>query len=237
MKTPRFVFLDAGGTIIEIDFRHLREVMVEEGLSAGRGTGNDGLPSDAAFLAAGRDARAWYLGHVRDGSLPLDAWHGYFERVFSGAGIPAEALPGLLTRLWERNVRAGIWQRAVPGASGTLTRLTRRGLRLAVISNSEGRVAQDIAIAGLAHHFETIVDSGLVGVEKPDPRIFAIALERVGAAPDESVYVGDIYHIDVLGARSAGLRAILLDPYRLQLDADCPRIESLGELEGVLDRN
>ena len=59
-------------------------------------------------------------------------------------------------------------------------------------------------------------------------------MERVGAAPAESVYVGDLYRIDVEGARAAGLSAVLLDRWQLQSEVDCPRIERLGELEGVL---
>ena len=57
-----------------------------------------------------------------------------------------------------------------------------------------------------------MIDSQLVGVEKPDPRIFAIALERLGLAPADGLYVGDIYEVDVIGARRAGLDVILLDP-------------------------
>ena len=77
--------------------------------------------------------------------------------------------------------------------------------------------------------------SHLVGVSKPDPRIFEIALARLGASPEESVYVGDLYGIDVRGARSAGLSAVLIDRWDLQPDADCPRIACLGELERTID--
>ena len=61
-----------------------------------------------------------------------------------------------------------------------------------------------------------------MGVEKPDPRIFQIALERAGLEPSEAAYVGDLYSIDVLGARAAGLHAVLMDPGACWPPRDCP---------------
>jgi putative hydrolase of the HAD superfamily len=72
-------------------------------------------------------------------------------------------------------------------------------------------------------------------VEKPDPRLFRLALQRAGAAPEEAVHVGDLYEVDVVGARAAGIRAILLDPAGLYPEADCPRVRSLGELAAHMD--
>lgn len=73
-------------------------------------------------------------------------------------------------------------------------------------------------------------------MEKPDPRLFEIALERSGARRDETLHVGDLYHVDVLGARAAGLRAALVDEAGLYPNADCLRIRSLAELPSVIDR-
>jgi putative hydrolase of the HAD superfamily len=67
-------------------------------------------------------------------------------------------------------------------------------------------------------------------VEKPDPRFFAIALERSGAERATTIHVGDLYHVDVVGARAAGLRGVLLDEAGLRPDADCPRVRTLPEL-------
>ena len=68
------------------------------------------------------------------------------------------------------------------------------------------------------------------GVEKPDPRLFRIALDRAAARPESTIHVGDLYQVDVVGARAAGLRAVLLDETNLRPDADCDRVASLGEL-------
>ena len=228
MRSVSFVFLDAGGTLVDVEYRYLREVLV--------GPGADGQPPDEAFERGEREARAWFLGRMREGGAPLDAWKGYFERVYRGAGVSENRLPDLLDRLWERNLRDGLWHRPVSGAAETLERLERAGFRLAVISNAEGRVADDLAQAGLARWFETIVDSHEVGVAKPDPRIFEIALGRMGARPEEAVYVGDIHAFDVVGARAAGLQAILIDRWGLQEDSDSLRVGRIEDVTAILDR-
>jgi putative hydrolase of the HAD superfamily len=87
---------------------------------------------------------------------------------------------------------------------------------------------------GLAGYFDTILDSFLEGVEKPDPEIFRRALARVGAAPERALHVGDLYHVDVLGARAAGVAPALIDSAGLYPDADCPRFASLLDLVDAL---
>jgi FMN phosphatase YigB (HAD superfamily) len=72
-------------------------------------------------------------------------------------------------------------------------------------------------------------------VEKPDPAIFALALERLGAPPDTAMYVGDVFSIDVLGARRAGLDAVLIDTLgRYPGAVDCARISRLADLLDLL---
>ena len=229
MPVIRNVLFDAGGTLLDLEYQRLREVLAAEVPTL------TPLPGEFDFARGERDARAWFLAHVQRGLPPADAWNGYFERVLAGAGVPRTEIPSILTALWRKNLAEGLWHRPVPDAVATVAALRARGLRLAVVSNAEGRVAADLEEAGLAQYFETIVDSHLVGVSKPDPRIFEIALARLGASPEESVYVGDLYGIDVRGARSAGLSAVLIDRWDLQPDADCPRIACLGELERTID--
>jgi len=112
-----------------------------------------------------------------------------------------------------------------------LDALRARGLALGVVSNADGRVEADLVRAGLRGRFATVVDSHVVGVEKPDPAIFHLALAHMDAEPATTLYVGDVFSIDVLGARSAGLAAVLLDPLGDYPGADgCPRIRRLAEL-------
>jgi putative hydrolase of the HAD superfamily len=120
--------------------------------------------------------------------------------------------------------------RPAADAHACLDALAARGFRLGVVSNSNGRVRSLLEAAGLAAPLGCVVDSGVVGVEKPDPRIFAIAAERLGAAPAACVYVGDFHSLDVLGARAAGMYGVLLDPLGVWDGVAAPRVASLTEL-------
>ena len=117
----------------------------------------------------------------------------------------------------------------------SLARFRARGLRLAVVSNANGTVGALFDRLELTPFFDAVLDSAVEGVEKPDPRLFLLALERLGALPGEAVHVGDFYSVDVVGARAAGIRPILLDELGLYPDADCPRVRSLAELAEHLD--
>jgi putative hydrolase of the HAD superfamily len=105
-----------------------------------------------------------------------------------------------------------------------------------VISNADGRIEDVLTRCGIASCFRTITDSGLVGYEKPHPEIFRQALQTMNAKPEESLYVGDVYSVDYLGATSAGMQAILMDVPGAYRDKGAPRVESLEELQKVLRR-
>ena len=125
------------------------------------------------------------------------------------------------------------WTRIAPGTTDVLDRLAQR-YELGVISNSDGTMDRLLKAVGLSRYFRTIVDSGTVGYQKPSPEIFRRALESMGAEPAQSVYVGDIYSVDYLGARGAGLNAVLIDELGTYDGLDLPRIRKLAELEALL---
>ena len=137
----------------------------------------------------------------------------YLRYVLLGLGITDAGEVEAIAR-WRRgyNPPVGLWKRAYPGAMAALRRVKAAGLVVGVISNSNGSVRSILEATGLAPHLDFVIDSAVVGVEKPDPRIFRLALERAGVPAGAAVYVGDLYSIDVLGARRAGLDAVLLDP-------------------------
>jgi putative hydrolase of the HAD superfamily len=89
---------------------------------------------------------------------------------------------------------------------------------------------------GIADCFESVTDSGIVGFEKPHPKIFAAALETMQVRPDESLYVGDVYSVDYVGARNAGMQAVLFDVAGAYRDRKLPRVESMEQLETSLTR-
>ncbi len=135
----------------------------------------------------------------------------FLDQILRGLGLEEEsARKAAAAAVGAEHARANLWSRAGEGASATLSTLRERGYRIGVVSNADGRVRALLDSAGLSPFLEVVVDSFEVGFEKPDPRIFLTATERLQVAASECVYVGDIYSIDVVGARGAGMRAILI---------------------------
>ena len=128
-----------------------------------------------------------------------------------------------------------LWRSVMPRVPEALARLQQRGLSLVVVSNSDGTVERSLEAAGLRPYFSAVIDSALVGFEKPDPRIFTCALERCGAAPDRTLHIGDLYHADVGGARGAGIHAVLLDPFDDWTVNDCDRVPDLWAVADLFD--
>jgi HAD superfamily hydrolase (TIGR01509 family) len=117
-----------------------------------------------------------------------------------------------------------------PDVPPTLNALRAAGLRLAIVSNWDDSLTSHCDDLGLTPFFETIVGSLAVGYEKPDPRIFQAALDRLGLSAHQVIHVGDIYPSDVVGARRAGITPVLIDRYDLQPEADCLRVHSLTDI-------
>lgn len=220
------VLLDAGGVLLDLDYPYLRRLLEARGRDA---------PVEA--LAAGEAlARKEVQRRVHDGDRVADVWRDYFHVLLSHAKVPGKLHREIIDTLWEANHRVGLWTTPIPGAVESVRELKRRGYRLGVVSNAEGKVARDLDAAGFTGLFETVVDSHLVGVEKPDPRIFEIALERMSGRPETAVYLGDLPAVDVAGARAAGIAPLLLDRHDLYPDAGAPRLRSIAELPDWLDR-
>src|SRR3989442_4310656 len=134
------------------------------------------------------------------------------------------------------NGAAGLFNVAEPPAEAALKLARARGLTAGVISNSNGTIRAILRALGLLPYLDFVLDSAEVGVEKPDPRIFRLALEQARVAPREAVYVGDLYSVDVRGARAAGLDAVLLDPAGLWGERDCSRApDVLAAVRLILD--
>lgn len=122
--------------------------------------------------------------------------------------------------------------RPYAGLHEVLTELRERGYRLHVLSNNSSILPLQLDLIGVTGYFDTVSWSEEMGVEKPDERIFAMALERIGATPDEAVYVGDSHVADVWGAAAAGLTPIHADHRKRCRSDDHLRVESLF---GLLD--
>lgn len=215
----RTLLLDAGGVLVHPSFRRVAQALRGRGVSA-----------DPERLAAAESRAKKELDRPPAPGLATDAqrgWH-YFNLVLERAGIPRSAASdGALQELKAWHDRHNAWEEVPDGVRQALALLRRSGRRLAVVSNANGTVDLLLRRLGLADFFDAVLDSAVEGVEKPDPRLFLLALERVGGEAATALHVGDMYHVDVVGARAAGIRAVLVDPDDLYVGADCPRVPSL----------
>jgi putative hydrolase of the HAD superfamily len=178
------------------------------------------------------------IGHHGDGTT---IWHAYNRAYARVCGVSDERLDEATETLLAEFGRGGVWTRQVPGARDALAALAARGLRLAVVSNADGTVEEQLRVdeicqvgPGAGVEVQVVIDSGVVGVAKPDPAIFRLALEALDVAPDAAIHVGDTPAADVAGALAAGIRPILVDPYDLHPEAPCPRVGTLAEVVTLL---
>ena len=148
----------------------------------------------------------------------------YLRLILDALGITVEAVVAAMAE-WRRayNAPAGLFHVADPLGEPALKLVRDRGLTVGVISNSNGTIRSILRTLGLLPYLDFVLDSTEVGVEKPHPRIFELAVEQARVTPREAVHVGDLYSVDVRGARAAGLDAILLDPAGLWGARDCRR--------------
>ena len=224
------MLLDAGGVLLDLDYAYLRRL-----IETRRPAQTTSRPLDSTTLAMHEaEARREIHLRVKDGGRVGEAWRDYFHVILARAGVAAVDQSAMIDSLWEAHQRFGLWTVAIEGAPQAVRELRDRGLRVGVVSNAEGRVERDLDAAGFAGLLETVVDSHVVGVEKPDPTIFAIALKRLDADPATTVYAGDVPAVDVDGARAAGIAAVLVDRHGLYPDLDVPTVRSIGELPALL---
>lgn len=159
----------------------------------------------------------------------------FFDLVLSHAGIErSQATDAALDEMQAYHRVHNLWELVPPYVPEALRSLRHDGYKLVVVSNANGTVAQLMERVHIAPLVDLIIDSAIEGYEKPDPRLFDVALERAGAHRQDTVHVGDFYHIDVAGARASGLAAVLVDEAGLYDDADCPRVRSIAELAPLL---
>jgi len=164
-------------------------------------------------------------------SNDADRGGAFFNGILDAVGVPRGAQrQAALAELYAYHMEHNLWEDVDPEAATTLTQLRANGLKLAIVSNANGIVHRAFERVGLHGCFDVICDSHIEGVEKPDPRFFEIVLERTDSRPETTIHVGDLYHVDVVGARRAGLRQLLLDPHGLYATFDVDRIGALGEL-------
>jgi putative hydrolase of the HAD superfamily len=222
------VAFDAGMTLVELDLDFLARRLAERGV----------VVAPAALRVGAPTAWRHYDARVDAGGVHTRLWHELIGEIISGAGVSREVVGPAVEWLWEQQPAHNLFRAPIADMVALARRLRGEGVRTVVISNSEGGLAELLAQIGIADAFEHVIDSGRLGIEKPDPRIFAHALALLEVAPEtRAVHIGDSWSADVAGALAAGWRAIWYG--RRAVPVDDPRVahaRDAAEAAAVLER-
>jgi HAD superfamily hydrolase (TIGR01549 family) len=224
----RTVFLDAGGVLVYPNWTRISAALAGHGVIV--------QPDVLAAAEIPAKHRLDLSGTVRVTNDTSRGWL-YFNLILEEAGVrTSDATDAALAELHAFHMTSNLWELVPAHVPRALAALRQDGLRLVVVSNANGTLRDHFRRLQLDGYFDCILDSCEEGVEKPDPRLFEIALRKTGAEPATTIHVGDLYEVDVVGARAAGLRGVLLDQGWLYEQADCPRVQSLDHLVEEIGR-
>jgi putative hydrolase of the HAD superfamily len=220
------VLFDAGGTLVHLDYFFLHKELRQAGITISR----------RAIRQAEYASRAEIDRRLRGLVMDVDETRRrpYFAVLLDQLGVDTATAQRLVERFDAAHARANLWRVMLPSTPPILRELRERGLTLGVVSNADGRIATILQQCGIEQFFQVVIDSHVVGVEKPDPHIFHLALTQAQARPEQAIFVGDIYGIDVLGAERAGIRPLLLDILDSYAGVQCEKIRHLSELRTIV---
>lgn len=218
------VLLDVGGVLLLPEHDHSLAALARAGLDA---DGRDlnrlhyvGVSAmDAAAAETEQEALADYFAACAQDLCPDVALIEDVRREIEAAWLSLE------------------WTNVLDESVEALRELSRTGVKVAIVSNSNGTVERKLREAGICQvgpgrgvDVAIVVDSHVVGITKPDPAIFGIALKALDATPGATVHVGDSKRSDVAGAKAAGIRPLHFDPYELCSDDDHEHVRSLRDV-------
>lgn len=234
LQHVRAIFFDAGNTLLYPRLDERARDLTEAGFPA----------RVEDFHAAERIAKqkldAWLWPQIRQAEVPRGVdhyyWTEYLASLLGLIGAPETEHARLTSLLYEgfRNIRT--WSVVMPETPGYLVSLKEQGYFLGVISNSVGTIEDQLQHVGLRGYFQAVFDSAIVGVEKPHPEIFQMALAAARVGANEAVFVGDTNATDVGGAQLAGLHGVLIDRVGAYPHVESLRITSLPELDQVMEK-
>ncbi len=216
MAKRRYIFFDVGNTLLFPNrARILAPLPAEE------------QPTLQAWQALERRTKSEFDQGLIKGKIDHGFWWTFHTHLLNELGQFSEAVRDELVANTQNSAN---WDQILPGTREALDRIKEQ-YAIAVISNADGRIDAVLRRCGICDCFACITDSGNVGHEKPHPAIFAAALKDMNADPADSLYVGDVYSVDYVGARNAGMQAVLFDVAGTYREQEHPRVESLAELE------
>ena len=226
------VLLDAGGVLLLPDADHIQRVLQQIGHATDVATID--RSHYAAMTAVDQELARIQVG---SGGLTSAIWESSLRQIYRikklrALGLPDDRLPAVETDVFEAS-----WARVVPGAVEALQAIAAREIPIAIVSNANGTIESDLKAfnicqvgSGAGTCVVAVIDSTVVGVAKPDPAIFRLALEAAAVPPGRAIFIGDSVAIDVEGATRAGVRGLHFDPYELCDRADHDDIHALSEV-------
>jgi putative hydrolase of the HAD superfamily len=218
MAERRVIFFDVGNTLL---FPNRAKMLAP--------ISSDRHPTLQQWQALERRTKKEFDQGMLSGKVDHSFWWTFHTYLLQEIGEEA----GIRDTLVENTQNSANWDQILPGTRAALDRIGQN-FRIAVISNADGGIERVLSRCGIADCFESITDSAIVGVEKPRAEIFETALKAMQARADESLYVGDVYSVDYVGASNAGMKAVLFDVSGTYRDRELPRVESLEQLEACL---
>ena len=228
----RAVFFDVGETLVHVD-PSFSDLFVKVLAEAGHERTLDDVRNASAhiyasFSEAARDRSMWTTSPDRSRTF----WMSVYARMLEDLGVRSEdGLASTLHRAFTRLENYVLFDDVRPA----LSRLATAGLLLGVVSNFEAWLEEWFGVHDLVETFPIRVISGIEGIEKPDERIYLLALERAGVEARESVYVGDNPEFDVDPPAALGMFPVLVDRRERFPEHRGPRVRDLRELPSVLE--
>jgi HAD superfamily hydrolase (TIGR01549 family) len=220
------VSLDFGQTLAELDHSFLRARLAERAA--------DYEPE----AARRRSVEAWSrYGELKDAGHAA-AWQSMMQVFLRAGGVTEARLRELGEWLWHEQPRKNLWRRPIPGMIELVRELRSRRIPVGILSNSEGHLAELVAELGWSGDFDSIADSGKLGIDKPQPGIFRHVCAELGVPCSALVHIGDSWQADVEGALGVEAKAVWFDARHRErtLPAGVYGAASAAELREVLAR-
>jgi putative hydrolase of the HAD superfamily len=222
------VLIDVGGVLLLPDHDRIAAALAQADVHVGRD-----------LLDHAHYAGVAALDQFTEGDREI--WVRYNRTFARACNTPEDTLDDAVEHLLNEFATGAVWSRMVPGSVEALQDLAALDVKLAIVSNADGDTEQRLRELGICQigpgpgvEMAAILDSTVVGVAKPDPRIFELALDALDVPAERAMHVGDTPGADVDGARAAGVHPVLLDPYELHSDLDVERVASLADVVGLV---
>lgn len=225
MRVPPFdaLTLDVGGVFVVPQHDRLDRALTDAGVDVDRGRFWDGH-----YLA---------MHAVDEAESPAETFGTYVPAFCHHLGLRDAEFDSGVAALESLFGPSGLWCEPIPESIEGIRDLHRAGIPMAIVSNADGTVHEILDRAGVCQAGDgalvpvvAIVDSGALGIAKPDPATFGPALDALGTDPARTLHVGDSVHYDIRGAEAAGMAAVHFDPRRLCTADDHPHIAALTDL-------